>query len=317
MSDSQIELELSPQDNNALRELCGAQDDQLKLIESLAGVQLRRHGFQFSLLGESAGAIRAKQLLERLYAEAQAQAIDAELVHRLWMETAGDTTDEVGIDTPQVRIEARTATQARFIRRLREQDVNFGIGPAGTGKTYLAVAYAVEGLRAGRFDRLVFCRPVLEAGERLGYLPGGIAEKVDPYMTPVYDALRATLGAEGLSRCLERNEIEIAPLAYMRGRTFDHSLILLDEAQNASREQMRMFLTRLGRQAKAVVTGDLTQSDLPVPGRNGLNHAARILHGVKRISITRFGPEDVVRSPMVERILRAYHVDFEQQKDDN
>ncbi len=310
------DLVLDPADNERLAALCGPLDENLRQVESRLGVSVNRRGNRFRLSGERAGD--AAHVLEQLYARA-AQGIAPRDVHLAIQETgmtsgapvppaatamAGD--DEVHVHTHRGLIRGRGANQVQYLAQIREADLTFGIGPAGTGKTYLAVACAVEALQADRVRRIVLVRPAVEAGERLGFLPGDLTQKVDPYLRPMYDALYEMLGFDRVMRLIERNVIEIAPLAFMRGRTLNDAFIILDEAQNTTIEQMKMFLTRIGFGSKAVVTGDVTQTDLPSHRVSGLRHVITVLEGVSGVAFTFFTSRDVVRHPLVQRIVQAY-----------
>ena len=300
-------------DNQRLANLCGPFDQHLRQIENRLEVEIASRGANFQVSGEKRAVDRASELLLELYAVTNEEALTPARVH-LFMQEAGleDGDSESGTQTdPVVRIRkgfvrARGTNQSNYLRRIRKHDINFGIGPAGTGKTYLAVACAVEALESERARRIVLVRPAVEAGERLGFLPGDLTQKVDPYLRPLYDALWEMLGMERVAKLIERNVIEIAPLAYMRGRTLNDSFIILDEGQNTSIEQMKMFLTRIGFGSTAVVTGDITQIDLPRGKLSGLRHVMQVLGSVGGISFTRFTSKDVVRHPLVGRILDAY-----------
>ncbi|NKC16818.1 MAG: AAA family ATPase [Gammaproteobacteria bacterium] len=286
-------------------------DSHLREIERRLTVQISNRGADFILQGERHAVRTAERVLTRLYAQTRTQALDAERVHLFLRqsgaeESAGHEPDDTAVKIRRGLIRAQGANQARYLSRIAEHDINFGVGPAGTGKTYLAVARAVEALEADRIRRVVLVRPAVEAGERLGFLPGDLAQKVDPYLRPLYDALYEMLGFERVGRLIERNVIEVAPLAYMRGRTLNESFIILDEAQNTTVEQMKMFLTRMGFGSKAVVTGDITQVDLPRGQMSGLRQVIHVLRDVKEISFTFFEPRDVVRHRLVARILEAY-----------
>tara|TARA_B100002049_G_C16076446_1_gene375205 strand:- start:1280 stop:2260 length:981 start_codon:yes stop_codon:yes gene_type:complete len=307
-------LELTPPDTDRLAHLCGPQDEHLRLIESTLDVHVHNRGHLFQVEGGEAAAEAAIDTLNELYAATAAGAIDPERVHIVARtaerERGGDTEDksprDVVIKTRLGLVRGRGPSQRRYLANLADNDLNFGIGPAGTGKTYLAVAAAVDALESERVRRLLLVRPAVEAGERLGFLPGDLAQKIDPYLRPLYDALYEMLGFDRVSRLIERNVIEIAPLAYMRGRTLNEAFIILDEAQNTTVEQMKMFLTRIGFGSTAVVTGDMTQIDLPVAKKSGLRHAVRLLQDIEGISVTRFSARDVVRHPLVQRIVQAY-----------
>jgi phosphate starvation-inducible PhoH-like protein len=318
------EFELEPPDNVRLASLCGPLDANLRLIETRLEVQIRRRGHGFRVQGQQAEA--AERTLRALHGEASAGAVSAEQVHLRLVEQgmspaggvqdavrngagaggAGSGADALAVRTPRGLIRARGAHQQAYLTSIRERDLTFGVGPAGTGKTYLAVACAVEALHAERVRRLVLVRPAVEAGERLGFLPGDLAQKVDPYLRPIYDALYEMLGFDQVARLIERAIIEVAPLAFMRGRSLNDSFIILDEAQNATVEQMKMFLTRIGFGSRAVVTGDVTQTDLPAGRLSGLRHALHVLRGVSGVAVSHFDAADVVRHPLVQRIVQAY-----------
>jgi phosphate starvation-inducible protein PhoH and related proteins len=311
------EFALEPADNARLASLCGPLDENLRLIESRLGVKIRRRGQSFRIQGEDAAAAQA--VLKDLYAQARHRNLSAEQVHLCLVEHAsggqGEGADNVviahadaerGAAGRRESVRARGVHQRDYLAHIRNHDLSFGIGPAGTGKTYLAVACAVESLLSERVRRIVLVRPAVEAGERLGFLPGDMAQKVDPYLRPMYDALYELMGFDRVARFIERNAIEVAPLAFMRGRSLNESFIILDEAQNTTIEQMKMFLTRIGFGSRAVVTGDLTQTDLPSGRMSGLQHAQLILRGVAGVAFTFFDAGDVVRHPLVQRIVQAY-----------
>jgi phosphate starvation-inducible PhoH-like protein len=307
-----IEFVLEPPDNERLANLCGPFDQHLRQIERRLGVELSCRGSQFRVLGDADSVRVAEGLLRSMYAVTTEESLTPARVH-LFLQQAGldallgdDELDEAVIRTRRGYVRARGANQGRYVRSIATHDINFGIGPAGTGKTYLAVACAVHAFESEQIRRLVLVRPAVEAGERLGFLPGDLAQKVDPYLRPLYDALYEMLGFERVAKLIERNVIEIAPLAYMRGRTLNESYIILDEAQNTSVEQMKMFLTRIGFGSTAVVTGDVTQVDLPRGKASGLKHVIDVLDGVEGIGFTFFTSKDVVRHPLVARILDAY-----------
>ncbi len=303
------ELILDPADNDRLAALCGPLDEHLRQVESRFGVQVHRRGNRFRIVGERAEV--AAGVLERLYARAD-RGLAPHDVHLAIQETgmggAGTPAppDEVHVHTHRGQIRGRGANQLRYLAQIRDGDLTFGVGPAGTGKTYLAVACAVEALQADRVRRIVLVRPAVEAGERLGFLPGDLTQKVDPYLRPMYDALYEMLGFDRVMRLIERNVIEVAPLAFMRGRTLNDAFVILDEAQNTTIEQMKMFLTRIGFGSKAVVTGDVTQTDLPASRVSGLRHVITVLDGVEGVGFTFFDSRDVVRHPLVQRIVQAY-----------
>ena len=310
---------LEPADNRVLANLCGQCDEHLRQIEQRLGVQISNRGNHFRVMGPAESSRLGIRLLRELFEQAGREPLDAQLVHVALQgsaiaeqgraEGAGEAAD--GGDGPAVKtrrlfIRPRGANQRAYLAGIREHDLCFGIGPAGTGKTYLAVASAVEALEQERVRRIVLVRPAVEAGERLGFLPGDLAQKVDPYLRPMYDALYEMIGFDRVARLVERNVIEVAPLAYMRGRSLNESFIILDEAQNTTVEQMKMFLTRMGFGSRAVVTGDITQVDLPRRQVSGLRHVMQVLEGVPGISFTFFSPQDVVRHALVQRIVEAY-----------
>ncbi|HWA37598.1 MAG TPA: PhoH family protein [Burkholderiales bacterium] len=301
------EVRLEPVDNARLARLCGALDENLRQIESALEVTIARRGARFVVKG--AQADRAAQAIEHFYDRAAgdltAEDVQLGLVEFSRRDAAkGD--DEPHLLTRRQDLHGRTPHQVEYIANILANDCTFGIGPAGTGKTYLAVACAVDALERDKVKRIVLVRPAVEAGERLGFLPGDLAQKVDPYLRPLYDALFDLMGFEKTGKLLERGTIELAPLAYMRGRTLNHSFVILDEAQNTTPEQMKMFLTRIGFGTKAVVNGDVTQIDLQRSQKSGLVEARRILEGVRGIAFTQFGAQDVVRHPLVARIIDAY-----------
>jgi phosphate starvation-inducible PhoH-like protein len=296
----------TPHNNTRLSHLCGPTDEHLRTIELALDVKIAHRHEQFKVDGHKAKATRAMEVLQALY-ERAAKAIPPEQVQLM---LAGDSAmEEDDIPTLQTRrtdLRPRTPTQAAYLDNIAAHDISFGIGPAGTGKTYLAVACAVDALERSAVQRIVLTRPAVEAGEKLGFLPGDLGQKVDPYLRPLYDALYDLMGYDRVQKAFERNAIEIAPLAFMRGRTLNNAFVILDEAQNTTPEQMKMFLTRIGFGAKAVVTGDVSQIDLPKGQLSGLIDAERVLKRVKGISVTRFTSADVVRHPLVARIVDAY-----------
>ncbi len=311
---SSEELLLEPVDNARLANLAGQLDEHLRLLERRLGIEINHRGNRFRLIGEADTVAVAARVLAALYATTAAQALTPELVH-LQLQQAGvdQLLEQAPADEPEVAVQTRRGVirgrgrnQQRYLRAVLTHDINFGIGPAGTGKTYLAVAAAVDALQRETVRRIVLVRPAVEAGERLGFLPGDMAQKVDPYLRPLYDALYEMMGFERVDRLLERSVIEVAPLAFMRGRTLNEAFIILDEAQNTTVEQMKMFLTRIGFGSTAVVTGDVTQVDLPRRARSGLRHAVDVLAAVNGISFTFFNSRDVVRHPLVQRIVDAY-----------
>jgi phosphate starvation-inducible PhoH-like protein len=295
----------TPHNNTRLSHLCGPTDEHLRTIELALDVKIAHRHEQFKVDGHKAKATRAMEVLQALY-ERATKAIPPEQVQLM---LAGDSAMEEDAPTLQTRrtdLRARTPTQATYLDNIAAHDISFGIGPAGTGKTYLAVACAVDALERSAVQRIVLTRPAVEAGEKLGFLPGDLGQKVDPYLRPLYDALYDLMGYDRVQKAFERNAIEIAPLAFMRGRTLNNAFVILDEAQNTTPEQMKMFLTRIGFGAKAVVTGDVSQIDLPKGQLSGLIDAERVLKRVKGISVTRFTSADVVRHPLVARIVDAY-----------
>ncbi|TVS09969.1 MAG: PhoH family protein [Wenzhouxiangella sp.] len=304
-----LTLELEPPDNERLANLCGQLDDHLRMIEKRLGVSIAARGNLFSIEGETDAVKAARRVLRKLYRQAEREILTPAVVN-LQLQQSGLDEDEsaveVGIQTRRGMIRGRGPNQKRYLERIGTHDVNFGVGPAGTGKTFLAVACAVDALEKDRVQRIVLVRPAVEAGERLGFLPGDLAQKVDPYLRPLYDALYEMLGFERAARLTERNVIEVAPLAYMRGRTLNDAFVILDEAQNTTSEQMKMFLTRIGFGSKAVITGDLTQIDLPPKVSSGLRQAVHLLKDVEGVSQTIFDARDVVRHPIVRRIVEAY-----------
>ena len=296
----------APPNNSRLGHLCGPLDAHLRRIEEALGVKIAHRHEQFKVDGPKAAAQRAMDVLQALYEIAQ-RPIDPAVV-QLTLAGDGSMSDEDAamLVTRRADLRARTPTQALYLDNIAKHDITFGIGPAGTGKTYLAVACAVDALERAAVQRIVLTRPAVEAGERLGFLPGDLTQKVDPYLRPLYDALYDLMGYEKVQKAFERNALEIAPLAFMRGRTLNNAFVILDEAQNTTVEQMKMFLTRIGFGAKAVVTGDVSQIDLPKQQLSGLIDAERVLRRVNGISITHFTSADVVRHPLVAKIVDAY-----------
>ncbi len=311
------EFSLDPVDNDQLAELCGQLNANLKQIESRLLVEISNRGELFAVQGEADAVEQAEAVLHELYALAAEQALSDEVVH-LHLSNAGQgesSADDlsVQISLRRMKLRARGDNQSDYLRAIRANDLTFGEGPAGTGKTYLAVAAAVELLEKDQVRRLVLVRPAVEAGERLGFLPGDLTQKIDPYLRPIYDALYEFMGFERVAKLIDRSVIEVAPLAFMRGRTLNHSCIIMDEAQNTTREQMKMFLTRIGFGSKAIVTGDTSQIDLPNKSQSGLSHARDLLGDVEGIGFVKFGARDVVRHPLVKRIVRAY--EFEESRE--
>jgi phosphate starvation-inducible PhoH-like protein len=329
-------LTLEPNDTRRLAKLCGQFDEHLRQIEKRLGVKIKNRGNRFQFDGIGNQATMASLVVDKLYQQTVSNhEITPEDIH-LHLQEAGITqlmnleqdSDAINDDTPHRRhdddksqlnsnsiqtrrklINPRGNNQNRYLAAIRNNDINFGIGPAGTGKTWLAVACAVEALEQNRVDRILLVRPAVEAGEKLGFLPGDLAQKIDPYLRPLYDALYEMLGVDQVSKLMERNTIEVAPLAFMRGRTLNNSFIILDESQNTTREQMKMFLTRIGFNSTAVVTGDDTQIDLPHRKDSGLIHVEQVLKEVDGITFTHFDSSDVVRHPLVKRIVDAYSAD--------
>jgi len=308
-----VDLALEPADNERLARLCGQFDAHLRQLEQRLGVEINSRGSRFRIIGEAGSVQLARQILEGLYLETAQGPVTPEKVHLYLQEADADSgTDAapsgqaVVIRTPGGMVSPRGPNQRHYLQNILHNDLNFGVGPAGTGKTYLAVACAVQALEQEKVSRLVLVRPAVEAGERLGFLPGDMTQKVDPYLRPLYDALYEMLGIDRVAKLIERNVIEVAPLAFMRGRSLNDAFIILDEAQNTTVEQMKMFLTRIGFGSTAVVTGDITQIDLPKHVQSGLRQAAEVLREQPGISFTFFASRDVVRHPLVQRIIAAY-----------
>jgi len=312
------QFELQPDNPQRLASLCGLANDNLKQIEERLDVRVLNRGNRFELQGEDESLQAAEDIIKRLYRETKGGKDLLPDTINLFLQTSEvetlKTTDDdqlhdtklYVLHTPKSVVKPRGPNQRAYVHSVLTNDVNFGVGPAGTGKTFLAVACAVEALQKDQIKRIVLVRPAVEAGEKLGFLPGDLSQKVDPYLRPLYDALYEMLGFEKVDRLIERNVIEVAPLAYMRGRTLSNAFIILDESQNTTREQMKMFLTRIGFGSTAVINGDPTQVDLPRGQSSGLAHALSILQNVDGISITQFGSKDVVRHPLVQRIVDAY-----------
>lgn len=320
MNTSTQEIFLEPADSDRLQNLCGPMDSHITLLEQRLGLEINRRENRFKLIGKNFVVNAAIKLLRDLYIETapikgRVPEIDTEMIHLAIKESGvleqvkGRTPDfgkSVNIQTKRGLIKPRTPNQAAYISNILTHDIIFGIGPAGTGKTYLAVAAAVDALEKQEIRRILLTRPAVEAGEKLGFLPGDLAQKVDPYLRPLYDALFEMLGFEKVEKLMERNVIEVAPLAYMRGRTLNDAFIILDESQNTTPEQMKMFLTRIGFNSKAVITGDITQIDLPKHQKSGLRQAIDVLSELEELSFNFFQSEDVVRHPVVARIVNAY-----------
>ncbi|WP_226662739.1 PhoH family protein [Microbulbifer aggregans] len=312
-------ITLEPNDARRLANLCGQFDQHLRQIEQRLDIEIRNRGNQFAIYGDAKSARAAGEILSNLYKETGADDLTPDEIHLALQESgveelvsgekSGDAGDQVVlIRTKKCSVRPRGVNQRIYVRAVQSNDINFGIGPAGTGKTYLAVACAVEALLKDSVERILLVRPAVEAGEKLGFLPGDLSQKVDPYLRPLYDALYEMLGFETVGKLIERNVIEVAPLAYMRGRTLNNAFVILDESQNTTREQMKMFLTRIGFGSTAVITGDPSQIDLPRGAASGLRHAIEVLDNVNGISFTHFGAKDVVRHPLVQRIVEAYDV---------
>jgi phosphate starvation-inducible PhoH-like protein len=304
--------EFTPLDNRRLARLCGPTDAHLRMIESALNVRIARREAAFRIDGAKARAEQALVVLRELYDRAtrslDAQAVDLALAGSSAAPggVATESDESPVLHTRRADLAGRTPNQVQYLRHILSHDMTFGIGPAGTGKTFLAVACAVDALERSLVQRIVLTRPAVEAGERLGFLPGDLAQKVDPYLRPLYDALYDLMGLERVTKAFERGNLEIAPLAFMRGRTLNHAFVILDEAQNTTPEQMKMFLTRIGFGAKAVVTGDVSQIDLPRGAASGLLDAREVLKGVPGVAFTHFTAADVVRHPLVARIVDAY-----------
>ncbi len=306
-----MDINLTPQDNERLANLCGPLDENIKQIEDALDVNIVRRNHRFRIIGEDSEAHLAAQLIENFYIRAKNPIGLDDIQLGLVEVNKLEPTEVLPTDVPELmtrrrELHGRTPRQVDYLKQIQNFDITFGIGPAGTGKTYLAVASAVDAMNRDRIKRIVLVRPAVEAGERLGFLPGDLSQKVDPYLRPLYDALYDLAGYDTVNKLFENNSIEVAPLAYMRGRTLNHSFIILDEAQNTTPEQMKMFLTRIGFGTKAVITGDITQIDLQKGQKSGLKEAQRILKDVKGIAMTEFLSQDVVRHPLVQKIINAY-----------
>lgn len=310
-----LELNLTPEDNRRLADLCGPFDENLRQIERYLGVEINNRSNHFQVIGTEKSTNKAGRLLEALYQETVLpnkvdlpkvrfllQIIDKEISTQ---KLPPDYNDLI-VQTRQLKIKPRNPNQYHYIKHILSHDINFGVGPSGTGKTWLAVACAIASLEADQVQRIILVRPAVEAGEHLGFLPGDMSQKVDPYLRPLYDALYEMLGIEYVEKLILKNIIEVAPLAFMRGRTLNDAFIILDESQNTTREQMKMFLTRIGFGSRAVITGDITQIDLANGQHSGLRHAIAVLSDVKDIHFTFFQAHDVVRHPLVQLIIQAY-----------
>lgn len=313
-----MEITLQPEDNIRLANLCGALDENIKQIETALEVNINRRGGTFNISGKQDNTRLAAQLIENFYERAkkpiELEDIQLGLVEIDKLKPEDVTTSAMPVlMTRRGDLHGRTPRQVAYLQQIQDHDVTFGIGPAGTGKTYLAVASAVDAMTRDRVKRIVLVRPAVEAGERLGFLPGNLNQKVDPYLRPLYDALYDLAGYDTVNKMFERGAIEVAPLAYMRGRTLNQSFIILDEAQNTTPEQMKMFLTRIGFGTKAVITGDVTQIDLQRHQKSGLVEAQKVLKDIKGIAMTHFLSGDVVRHPLVQKIVNAYEA-YEQKQ---
>ncbi len=305
-----MEITLQPEDNARLNNLCGALDENIKQIETALDVNINRRSGTFNISGKLDNTRLAAQLIENFYVRAK-KPLELEDIQLGLVEIDKLKPEDVSSSMPVLMtrrgdLHGRTPRQIEYLQQIQEHDVTFGIGPAGTGKTYLAVASAVDAMSRDRIKKIVLVRPAVEAGEKLGFLPGDLNQKVDPYLRPLYDALYDLAGYDTVNKMFERGAIEVAPLAYMRGRTLNQSFIILDEAQNTTPEQMKMFLTRIGFGTKAVITGDVTQIDLPKHQKSGLVEAQKILKNVKGLAFTQFLSADVVRHPLVQKIINAY-----------
>lgn len=305
-----LHLTLKPEDNERMANLYGQLDENLRLIEQRLNVKISCRGSEITLYGPSEPCEQARQVLESLYEETAAHQLTLEDVH-LCLNDFSHPSQRLDIPNHELRtrrgiIKGRSPNQRLYLKNILTHDINFGIGPAGTGKSYLAVAAAVDALERNQIRRILLVRPAVEAGENLGFLPGDLAQKIDPYLRPLYDALYELLGFERVAQLLERGVIEVAPLAYMRGRTLNDAFVILDESQNTTIEQMKMFLTRLGFNSTAVITGDITQIDLPKGKKSGLKHVINVLQNIKGISFTYLTSQDVVRHPLVQHIVDAY-----------
>lgn len=311
-----FQLVLEPADNSRLANLCGQCDENLRQIEIRLGVEISSRGNNFKVIGSGQQVRAACHVIQKLFDATNEEVITPESVHLSLQKSsiaamnnrnASETcVESVEVTTKRCLIKGRGPNQQSYLKKIQSHDVVFGIGPAGTGKTYLAVACAVAALEKQQVQRLILARPAVEAGEKLGFLPGDMAQKVDPYLRPLYDALYEMIGFEKVAKLIDRNIIEVAPLAFMRGRTLNDSFIILDEAQNTTIEQIKMFLTRVGFGSTAVITGDITQIDLPRDKQSGLRHVLEVLQDVEGISFTFFNARDVVRHPLVQRIVTAY-----------
>ncbi len=318
-----IKFDLLPLDNQRLANFCGPVNQNIQQLEQYYDVKINCRSNQFEVSGDGRDLKKVKNAIQTLYNVAGHEALSATTVQLYLNDNVADASsskvgyagkdddsgDELNTIKRHGKIKGRGKSQVQYLEQIKNHDLTIGVGPAGTGKTYLAVASAVEALENDLVDRLILVRPAVEAGERLGFLPGDLAQKIDPYLRPMYDALFEMLGQEKVAKYIERNVIEIAPLAYMRGRTLSDAFIILDEAQNTTIDQMKMFLTRIGFGSKAVVTGDISQVDLPKEKTSGLRHALKILSDIDAIGVTQFQKGDIVRHPLVKKIVHAYEVD--------
>ena len=319
------EIALLPSDNDRLANLCGELDVHIKQIEKRLQVEIGNRGNQFKVSGANHSVKATCALLQKLFENTAQEELTAEAIHlamqdssieQLLVTAQEEPQKEVAIKTKFGLIKGRGQNQQNYLKKIQSYDINFGVGPAGTGKTYLAVACAIDALLKEEVRKIILVRPAVEAGEKLGFLPGDMAQKVDPYLRPLYDALYEMLGFERVEKMLEKGMIEVAPLAFMRGRTLNDAFIILDEAQNTTTEQIKMFLTRVGFGSTAVITGDITQIDLPSAKMSGLSHVLNVLKDVEGISFTYFAVRDVVRHPLVQRIVSAYEAYELKEKSD-
>jgi phosphate starvation-inducible protein PhoH and related proteins len=314
MTTHTLSLSLVPDNAQRLANLCGRLNEHIRQIENFLPLKIQQRGNLFQLSGTETAISDGRYILESLYhSTAQGDVLTPKIIHLLLQEgMPSQAKPDAGIEetllikTPKISVKPRGSYQREYVKSIQRHDINFAIGPAGTGKTYLAVACAVEALAKEQVSRLLLVRPAVEAGEKLGFLPGDLAQKIDPYLRPLYDALYEMLGFEKVERLIEKNIIEVAPLAYMRGRTLNNSFIILDESQNTTCSQMKMFLTRIGFGSTAVITGDVTQIDLPKGTRSGLVHVTQVLDGIEEIGFTYFNAKDVVRHRLVQKIVEAY-----------
>ncbi|MCK9619006.1 MAG: PhoH family protein [Methylobacter sp.] len=309
------EISLAPADSNRLSNFCGQFNAHLRQIESRLQVEIANRGNQFKVTGLDSSVKAACAVMQKLFESTEKEHLTSELVHLAMQDSSIEELLDDPVTSPQQNVAIKTKcgmirgrgiNQQEYLRKIVTHDINFGVGPAGTGKTYLAVACAIEALQSEKVRKIILVRPAVEAGEKLGFLPGDMAQKVDPYLRPLYDALYDMLGFERVEKMIDKGIIEVAPLAFMRGRTLNDAFIILDEAQNTTIEQIKMFLTRVGFGSTAVVTGDVTQIDLPSEKMSGLRHVLEVLKNVEGISFTFFNARDVVRHPLVQRIVYAY-----------